>query len=99
VFETIYENRLNYTQDLVHMGADIKVWDAQHAMVKGPTPLKGREVDGPDIRAGLAFLIAAIIAKGNSTINNAYYIDRGYADIENRLKKIGVSIERTLICP
>lgn len=99
VFETIYENRLNYAQDLVHMGADIKVWDAHRATVKGPTPLKGREVDGPDIRAGLALLIAATIAKGNSVINNAYYIDRGYAHIETRLQKIGVSIERTLVCP
>jgi UDP-N-acetylglucosamine 1-carboxyvinyltransferase len=97
VFETIYENRLNYAQDLIHMGADIKVWDAHHAMVKGPTPLKGREVDGPDIRAGLAFLIAGIIAKGDSTINNAYFIDRGYANIEKRLQAIGVSIERTNI--
>ncbi len=98
VFETIYENRLNYAQDLVHMGADIKVWDAHRATVKGPTLLKGREVDGPDIRAGLAFLIAGIIAKGNSTINNAYFIDRGYANIEARLRSIGVHIERTRMC-
>ncbi len=99
VFETIYESRLNYVEQLIHMGADIHQWDAHRVTVKGPTILEGREVDGPDIRAGLAFLLAAIVAKGSSTINNAYHIDRGYADIENRLQKIGVKIERTQICP
>ncbi|HYF10537.1 MAG TPA: UDP-N-acetylglucosamine 1-carboxyvinyltransferase, partial [Candidatus Paceibacterota bacterium] len=54
VFETIWDGRLNYTEDLVAMGADIKIWDAHRALVKGPTPLRGRELEGPDIRAGLA---------------------------------------------
>jgi UDP-N-acetylglucosamine 1-carboxyvinyltransferase len=94
VFETIFESRLNYTQDLVKMGADIVLWDAHRVMVKGPTSLRGRELEGPDIRAGLAFVIAAIVAKGRSVINNVYYIDRGYERIEERLSKIGVNIKR-----
>lgn len=94
VFETLFDSRLNYTADLIKMGADITLWDAHRAMVKGPTPLKGRELDGPDIRAGLAFVIAAIVGRGNSTINNIYYIDRGYEKIEERLRKIKVNIER-----
>lgn len=98
VFETIFEGRLNYTQDIVKMGADIKMWDAHRATVKGPTPLKGKELEGPDIRAGLAFVIAAIVAKGDSIINNIYFIDRGYEKVEDRLKKIGVDIERVEVC-
>lgn len=94
VFETIYESRLNYTTDLVRMGADIKLWDAHHITVKGPTPLKGKEVEGPDIRAGMAFIIAGIVAEGQSIIRNAYYIDRGYEKVEQRLRKIGVNIKR-----
>lgn len=94
IHETIFEGRLNYTADLEKMGADIKMWDAQRALVKGPTPLKGKELDGPDIRAGLAYILAAIIAEGESVINNAYFIDRGYERIEERLQKIGVKIQR-----
>ncbi|MEI6296475.1 MAG: UDP-N-acetylglucosamine 1-carboxyvinyltransferase [bacterium] len=94
IFETIFEGRLNYADDLKRMGADIKVWDPHRATVKGPSNLHGREMESPDIRAGLAFLLAAILAEGDSVIHNAYYIDRGYGEIEDRLKKIGVEIER-----
>ncbi|MCK5059728.1 MAG: UDP-N-acetylglucosamine 1-carboxyvinyltransferase [Candidatus Pacebacteria bacterium] len=94
VFETIFEGRLGYTEDLKQMGASITLWDAQRALVKGKTVLKGMEVNGPDIRAGLAFIIAAIVAKGRSVINNVYYVDRGYERLENRLRDIGVSITR-----
>lgn len=94
VFETIFEGRLNYTEGLIRMGADIKLWDTHRVTVKGPSPLKGRELEGPDIRAGLAYVIAGIIAKGESVIHNAYYIDRGYENIEGRLRDIGVEIER-----
>lgn len=95
VFETLFESRLNYISDLVKMGADITLWDAHRIMISGPTPLKGRELEGPDIRAGLAFVIAAITAHGESVINNVYYIDRGYERIEERLQKIGLKIKRT----
>lgn len=94
IFETIFEGRLNYVNDLIRMGADIKMWDAHHISVKGPTLLKGREVEGPDIRAGIAFIMAAIVAEGQSIIHNAYFIDRGYESIEKRLRKIGVKIKR-----
>ncbi|MCW9054815.1 MAG: UDP-N-acetylglucosamine 1-carboxyvinyltransferase [Candidatus Pacebacteria bacterium] len=95
VFETIFEGRLNYTDDLVRMGADIAIWDPHRARVKGYTPLIGRTLGSPDLRAGLAFIIAAAVAKGNSLINNVYYIDRGYERIEERLKALGLDIERT----
>ena len=94
IHETIFEGRLNYVVDLEKMGANIKMWDAHRVLVKGPTSLKGKELDGPDIRAGLAYILAAIVAEGESTINNAYFIDRGYERIEERLKKIGVKIKR-----
>lgn len=94
VFETIFEGRLNFVNELVRMGADIKLWDQHRATVKGPTALRGREVESPDIRAGLAFVIAAIIANGQSIIHNVYYIDRGYEHVEDRLRKIGVDIVR-----
>jgi UDP-N-acetylglucosamine 1-carboxyvinyltransferase len=94
IFETIFEGRLNYTDDLKMMGADIKMWDAHRATVVGPKSLKGRELDGPDIRTGFAFVIAALIAKGESIINNVYYIDRGYENAEGRLEQIGAEIKR-----
>jgi UDP-N-acetylglucosamine 1-carboxyvinyltransferase len=94
VFETIFEGRLNYVDDLVRMGAHITTWDAHRAEVRGPTPLVGRALGSPDLRAGLAFVIAASVAKGNSLIDNVYYIDRGYEAIETRLKNIGLDIMR-----
>jgi len=94
VFETIFEGRLNYTADLVKMGANIKMWDAHRATIVGPTPLRGRELEGPDIRTGFAFVIAALVADKKSIINNVYYIDRGYEQIEKRLRKIGAEIKR-----
>ncbi|MSU55372.1 MAG: UDP-N-acetylglucosamine 1-carboxyvinyltransferase [Candidatus Taylorbacteria bacterium] len=94
VFETIFDGRLNYANDLIKMGAKINVWSKHNMTIKGPTALRGKELDGPDIRAGLAYVLAAIIAKGRSVINNVHYIDRGYERIEERLKKIGVDIER-----
>jgi UDP-N-acetylglucosamine 1-carboxyvinyltransferase len=94
VFETIFEGRLNYAADLVKMGATINVWNNHNMTIKGPSSLKGRELDGPDIRAGLAYVLAAIVARGRSVINNVHYIDRGYERIEERLKAVGVDIER-----
>lgn len=94
VHETIFEGRLNYTDDLVKMGAKITVWNPHQITVKGPTALHGKELYGPDLRAGLAYVIAAIVAKGDSVVNNVHYIDRGYERIEDRLRKIGVDIVR-----
>lgn len=94
VFETIFEGRLNYTESLSDMGANITPMDPHRVLVKGPTPLRGRKLQSPDLRAGLAFVIAGIVARGNSIIHNVYNIDRGYERIEERLKAIGVDIKR-----
>lgn len=94
VFETIWGGRLQYTDELVRMGADIALWNPQQITVKGRTPFVGRELESPDIRAGLAFILAAIIANGKSVIHNVYNIDRGYEKIEERLQNVGVDIKR-----
>ncbi|XKT74325.1 MAG: UDP-N-acetylglucosamine 1-carboxyvinyltransferase [Patescibacteria group bacterium UBA2163] len=95
VVETIFDGRLNYIDDLVTMGADIRIWNPHKATVKGPTPLKARDIDGPDIRAGLAFLLAGAVASGTSRIGNAHLIDRGYQQIEQKFQSLGATIERT----
>lgn len=94
VFETIFEGRLSYVSDLVRMGARIDVCDPHRVIVHGPTQLTGRELESPDLRAGLAFVIAALIAKGRSVVHNVYNIDRGYEKIEERLQNIGARIKR-----
>ncbi len=94
VFETIFEGRLGYAEDLARMGANIKTMDPHRIIVKGPSKLYGRRMESPDLRAGLAFIIAAVVAKGESVIHNVYNIDRGYEKIEERLSKIGVDIKR-----
>ncbi len=94
IFETIFEARLNYVDDLIKMGANITLWNANKASIKGPTLLKDRELEGPDIRAGLAYVIAALVAQGTSTIDNIYYIDRGYEHLDERLQKLGANIRR-----
>ncbi len=97
VFETIFEGRLSYVDSLVRMGADIKTMDPHRVLITGPTPLRGKLLESPDLRAGLAYLIAAIIAKGDSVIHQVYNIDRGYEEVEKRLSAIGVNIRRSSI--
>ncbi len=94
VHETIYEGRLNWTDELKRMGADILSLDPHRIQIKGPIQLRGREIESPDIRAGMAYIIAALCAEGRSTIHNVYQIDRGYEKIEERLRKIGADIRR-----
>jgi UDP-N-acetylglucosamine 1-carboxyvinyltransferase len=94
VFETIWGGRLAYIRDLVNMGANITVHSAHQASIVGPTPLRGATLTSPDIRAGLAYLLAASVAQGHSTIDNIYHIDRGYERIEERLQKLGLNITR-----
>ena len=94
MFETIFEGRLNYTEELVRMGADIKEMDPHRIIVSGHKSLRGKELASPDLRAGLAYVIAAIIADGRSIIHNIYNIDRGYQHIEKRLRDLGVDIKR-----
>ena len=95
LLETIYEERLGYIPDLVTMGAHIKKEDNHRAIIQGPTRLVGRKIKAPDLRAGFAFLVAAIIGKGESIIENAYVIDRGYERLTERLSAIGVAIQRS----
>ena len=94
VHETIFEGRLAYTDELLRMGADIEMRSPSRAVVRGPRALVGQELRSPDLRAGLAFIIAAIVAKGRSVIHNVYNIDRGYERIEERLRGVGVNIKR-----
>ncbi|OGN00458.1 MAG: UDP-N-acetylglucosamine 1-carboxyvinyltransferase [Candidatus Yanofskybacteria bacterium RIFCSPHIGHO2_02_FULL_41_29] len=94
VHETIYEGRLSWTEELKRMGASILSLDPHRIEIKGPTTLRGREIESPDIRAGMAYIVAALCAEGESIINNVYQIDRGYEKIEKRLQKIGADIKR-----
>ncbi|KKU80108.1 MAG: UDP-N-acetylglucosamine 1-carboxyvinyltransferase, partial [Parcubacteria group bacterium GW2011_GWA1_47_8] len=95
VFETIFEGRLNYTEALIAMGANITMMDPHRALVRGGEMLRGRRLESPDLRAGLAFIIAAVVAKGESVIHNVdKTVDRGYERVEERLRGIGVDIER-----
>ncbi|OGY85447.1 MAG: UDP-N-acetylglucosamine 1-carboxyvinyltransferase [Candidatus Kerfeldbacteria bacterium RIFOXYA2_FULL_38_24] len=98
VRETIYEGRLLYTDVLNAMGANISLLDPYRAMVTGGTSLRGKEVASPDIRAGIALVIAGLTAQGTTTIQNIYQIDRGYEHIEERLQHIGAKIERVNNC-
>lgn len=94
IHEVIYDRRLLFTDMLVQMGADIIMCDPHRAVVTGPTQLHGRKLTSPDLRAGIAIVIAAAVADGQTEVGNIYQIDRGYEKIENRLQSIGVQIER-----
>lgn len=94
IHETIYDRRLLYIDLLSQMGADILMCDPHRAMVKGPVKLFNRRLTSPDLRAGIALLIASLVAEGTAEIENIYQIERGYENIHTRLKNIGVDIQR-----
>jgi len=94
IHEWMYENRLNYLKELSLMGANVEILDPHRAIVIGPTPLIGKEIKAIDIRHGAALIIAALIAKGETIINQAEIIDRGYENIVERLKNIGADITK-----
>lgn len=94
VHETIYDGRLFYTDILNQMGADIIMADPHRVIIRGPNKLHGKKIHSPDIRAGMALIIAAIISEGQSIIDNIYQIDRGYEKIEKRLQSLGADIKR-----
>jgi UDP-N-acetylglucosamine 1-carboxyvinyltransferase len=94
MFEKMFENRLFFTDKLISMGARIIVCDPHRAVVTGPTPLVGQHMESPDIRAGMAMLLAALCAEGRSTIGAIHQIDKGYERIDERLRALGASIER-----
>jgi UDP-N-acetylglucosamine 1-carboxyvinyltransferase len=99
IHEWMFENRLIFTDKLVAMGADIVLCDPHRAIVTGPSRLRGERVDSPDIRAGMAMVIAALCAEGRSEIGNIRQIDRGYERIDERLRALGARIERVAIEP
>ena len=94
VHEKMFESRMFFVDKLVSMGARIVLCDPHRALVSGPSPLRGATVESPDIRAGMAMLIAALCAKGTSVINNVGQIERGYERIHERLEALGASIQR-----
>ncbi len=94
VHETLFESRLFFTDKLNKMGAEIVLCDPHRVLVQGPTALRGTTLESPDIRAGLALVIAALAADGTSRIENIYQIDRGYEAIEERLRALGADIHR-----
>ena len=94
IFEKMFENRLFFVDKLVRMGARIILCDPHRAVVSGPARLHGERLESPDIRAGMAMLIAALCAEGTSVIGNIGQIDRGYERIDERLRALGASIER-----
>ena len=94
IFEKMFENRLFFVDKLVTMGARVILCDPHRAVVSGPSRLHGERVDSPDIRAGMAMLIAALCAEGTTEIGNVRQIDRGYERIDDRLRLLGARIER-----
>ena len=94
VFEKMFESRLFFVDKLIGMGARIVLCDPHRAVISGPSPLKGGVVESPDIRAGMAMLLAALAAEGPSTIHNVGQIERGYERIDERLRALGADIER-----
>jgi UDP-N-acetylglucosamine 1-carboxyvinyltransferase len=94
IHEKMFENRLFFVDKLVAMGARITLCDPHRAIISGPSRLHGARLESPDIRAGMAMLIAALAADGTSEIGNVAQIDRGYERIDTRLRDLGARIER-----
>jgi UDP-N-acetylglucosamine 1-carboxyvinyltransferase len=108
IHETVYENRFGYTEILKQMGAKITLFtqclgekccrfkgkNFQHSIVvSGPTPLHGREISIPDLRAGFAYVLAALTAKSETTLTNLHYLDRGYDNLAQKLQSLGADLE------
>lgn len=94
VHDWMYESRMFFVDKLISMGAKIEIADPHRVLVYGPSNMRGQKLDTPDIRAGIALVIAAITAEGDSEIARAELIERGYENIVERLKSLGAKIER-----
>lgn len=94
IHEWMYEGRLGYINELIKMGANAVIMDPHRALIVGPTPLRGTELQSLDIRSGMTSIIAGLVAEGETLINNAQIIDRGYEKIEERLGALGADIKR-----
>lgn len=92
--EYLYEGRFRYVEELKKMGANANIIDTHRVFIVGPTYLYGRELSALDLRSGMALICAALMAEGQSIINDIYSIDRGYEKIEERLQKLGADIKR-----
>ena len=112
VHETVYENRFGYTETLVEMGANISLFKQclgarqcrfnscafpHSIVVQGPTPLRGSTIDIPDLRAGFAYVMAALLAEDVSFISGVEFLDRGYENLTKKLKSLGAEVERVLV--
>ena len=93
VTENIFENRFMHAQELVRMGANIKI-EGRRAAVRGKTPLSAAAVLASDLRASASLVLAALVADGETIIDRVYHIDRGYEHIEEKLKGVGAQIRR-----
>jgi len=94
IHETIYDRRLLFADILTQMGANIILADPHRVVVNGPTKLYGRKLVSPDLRAGVALVMAALLAHGRTEIDNIYQIDRGYEKLDERLRGLGADIKR-----
>lgn len=97
IFEVLFEGRMSYLYELENMGAHIEVLNSHQALVIGPTPLRGRTVASNDIRAGAAMVLAALCAEGETTITNIQYLERGYSNLDERLRSVGAIVERYVL--
>ena len=95
IHDKMFESRMFWVDKLIGMGAKIVLCNPHRAVVSGPARLRGDSLTSPDVRAGMAMVIAALCAEGTSDIHNVYQIERGYEDICERLQGIGARIERT----
>lgn len=94
IHDSLYEGRFNYIHEINKMGARAEILNVHQALVTGPTKLNGKKINSFDLRAGAALIIAALVAKGKTVIQDIYQVDRGYERIEERLQKLGAEIKR-----
>ena len=93
ITETVFENRFMHVQELVRLGANIKI-DGRTAFVEGVDKLTGGEVKATDLRAGAAMIIAGLVAEGTTTISNIHLIERGYDDVVGKFRSLGADIKK-----
>jgi len=93
ISETIFERRFSHVNELLRLGANIEV-SGDKAIIRGPTPLSGAEVTATDLRASASLILAGLVAKGWTVVNDVEHIDRGYENIEEKLRRLGAGIER-----
>ncbi|MCL2139216.1 MAG: UDP-N-acetylglucosamine 1-carboxyvinyltransferase, partial [Treponema sp.] len=97
IHEKMFESRMFFVDKLIRMGAQIVLCDPHRAVVSGPSKLHGSDLISPDVRAGMAMIIAAMCAEGKSVIRNIYQIERGYENLAGRLSVLGAQIVKTAL--